>query len=125
MVEAGATSPGTREKQLDAQIKSADMVSLDRMQVLGSRGLTLNNRQRSCHRRSLKWVSGRNSDPMHTWLGKWTNDCKTAQEAMAKFTIEKVATKPESHLATTSHHFSSNHTLPRPKGFEMRLADIH
>lgn len=28
MVDAGATSPGARDKQLDAQIKSADMVSL-------------------------------------------------------------------------------------------------
>lgn len=27
MVDTGATSPGAREKQLDAQIKSADMVS--------------------------------------------------------------------------------------------------
>ncbi|KAJ4397613.1 Dynein light chain [Gnomoniopsis smithogilvyi] len=48
MVEAGATSPSTREKQLDAQIKSADMTEELSQEVI-----------------------------------------EVAQEAMAKFTIEK------------------------------------
>lgn len=40
MVEAGATSPSTREKQLDAQIKSADMVKSQSVQYCVLGGLT-------------------------------------------------------------------------------------
>lgn len=41
MVDAGATSPGAREKQLDAQIKSADMVSPRHTLRLRSQELSL------------------------------------------------------------------------------------
>lgn len=41
MVETGATSPGAREKQLDAQIKSADMVRPNRTRQSRRLELTL------------------------------------------------------------------------------------